>query len=56
MENTGLGLDTDLEASVAESTPPQPLIGFREMMTDNAGVDDNYEEREEHLLPVTRNI
>ena len=56
MENTGLGLDTDLEASVAESTPPQPLIGFREMMADDAGVDDNHEEREEHLLPATRNI
>lgn len=55
MKNAGLGLDTDLEASDAESTP-QPLIGFRETMADEAGVDDHHEEREEHLLPATRNI
>ena len=47
---------TDLEASVAESTPPQPLIGFREMMADHAGVDDNHEEREEHLLPAAATV
>lgn len=38
-----------------ESTP-QPLIGLREMMADEAGVDDRNEEREVHLLPATRNM
>lgn len=53
--NKGFGWETDLGASEVESTP-QPLIGLREMMAEEAGVDDHHEEREEHLLPATRNM